>query len=247
MHAEHWPTPPTHPSLAPAEIHIWRAPLDLPAATLRHLRATLSADEQQRADRLLLAHVRDHFIAARGTLRALLARYLNTAPALLQFAYGERGKPSLAAPGDLRFNLSHSHGLALYAVARQHDLGIDLERIKPDIDYDGIARRYFAPAEYAALCALPPAEHLRAFFGCWVGKEAYLKAHGAGLWQSLDSFAVPLLTGGPLPPTTPDAPHYSLYRLTAHPDYAAAVVVAGAGWHLRCWQWPAPHACTDRT
>jgi 4'-phosphopantetheinyl transferase len=225
--------------LAPDEVHIWRAALDLPAAHLHALRATLSADEQQRAARLLLPQVRDHFVAARGILRAILARYLNTAPARLAFAYGEHGKPTLAARGDLRFNLSHSHGLALYAVAHQRDLGIDLERIKPDIDYDSIARRYFAPTEYAALVALPAAEHLRAFFGCWVGKEAYLKAHGAGLWQSLDSFAVPLLTGGPLPPIAPDAPPYSLQRLTVHPDYAAALVVAGTSQRLRCWQWPA--------
>jgi 4'-phosphopantetheinyl transferase len=242
MHADQWPTPPAHPTLAPDEIHIWRASLDLPTETLRLLRATLSDDEQQRADRLLFTHVRDHFIAARGTLRALLARYLETPPARLQFTYGERGKPSLAGPPDLRFNLSHSHGLALYAVARQHDLGIDLEQIKPDIDYAPIARRYFAPGEYAALCALPAAAQLRAFFGCWVGKEAYLKAHGAGLWQPLDAFAVPLLSGGPLPAAAPGAPAWWLHRLPAHPDYAAALAaVAGPDWRLRCWQWHMPH------
>src|SRR6266699_935579 len=136
-----WPSPPDQLSLTAKDVHIWRASLELPAAIVQTLRRLLSADEQDRADRFYFEKDRRHFTVARGFLRKLLGRYLAIAPAELRFTYAEHGKPQLASglksdfkPGleselarQLRFNLAHSGGLALYAFTSIGQIGIDLE------------------------------------------------------------------------------------------------------------------------
>jgi 4'-phosphopantetheinyl transferase len=247
-----WQPPPPHPSISSHEIHIWRASLDLPAALAQRLYAFLAADEQQRAQRLHFDKDRAHFVAARGVLRCILASYLNCAPQKVAFVYGKREKPALSAAihsPELHFNVSHSHGLALYAVAYQRAVGIDLERIRTNVDYEQIAQRFFSPQEYAILRTLPVNEQCRAFFACWTRKEAYIKAQGDGLWQSLDAFSVTLAPHEPAKLVhTADNPQqaerWSLHNLLPGPDYAAALAAEGHDWKGTCWQWEAT-VCGD--
>lgn len=227
------------------EVQVWRASLHLGASRLDALLATLTADERARAARFHFPKDRDHFIAGRGLLRAILARHLDTDPATLCFRYGRRGKPALAIPSDmgaLRFNLAHSYGLALYAVTRAREVGVDLERMQPRLE-EGIAERFFSPREVAALRALPGDRQREAFFACWTRKEAYLKAKGDGLALGLDQFDVSLAPGEPaaLLRTEGDpqeASRWSIRELDPAPGYAAALAVEGRNWHLTCWQWP---------
>src|SRR5438094_10495422 len=81
----------------------------------------------------------------------------------------------------LRFNVSHSKSLGLYAVTRDRRVGVDIERIRPLPDLDEIAERVFSPEERLALRRLPPARRPEGFFNCWSRKEAYGKAIGYGL------------------------------------------------------------------
>lgn len=241
-----WRSPP--PTLTPSAgaVHVWRAHLDQPQATVARLYATLAADEQQRAARFHFAHDRDHFVVARGLLRAILGRYLGCAPHRLRFTYSAYGKPDLALEtggAELRFNLSHSAGLALYVVALGQAVGIDVERVRPDLASDAIARRFFAPREVAALQALPSETRTAAFFTCWTRKEAYIKAHGAGLSLALDRFAVSLDPAEAALLETLDDPaeaaRWRLYALDPGPGYAAACAVAGVVATLDCWDCPA--------
>jgi 4'-phosphopantetheinyl transferase len=182
---------------------------------------------------------------ARATLRLLLGRYLDSDPARLRFCYGAHDKPALApeSGGDSpRFNVSHSHGLALIALTRSREIGVDLEQIRPEIALENIARRFFSQAEVATLFALPPRERGEAFFACWTRKEAYIKAKGGGLTIPLDQFDVSLGRGKPAAilstrwdPT--EACRWSLRDLYPGPGYAAAVAVEGDGGHLACFQW----------
>lgn len=246
----HWLDTPSHPILRAGEPHVWRASLDLSAPRLAVLYATLSSDERARAARFHFDRDRNHFIAARGLLRELLGSYVNRAPASLCFAYGQRGKPSLAAPesaaslpiratqsetppqaGELRFNLSHSHGLTLFAFARGTELGVDVEHIRLDFATNEIAERFFSPPERAALRALPAAQRAEGFFNCWTRKEAYIKATGDGLSIPLDSFDVTLAPGQPARLLavrgTPDAAiRWSMWALTPASGFVAALLVA---------------------
>lgn len=240
-----WRPPPKILRLGIDEVHVWRATLDLKAGGLQSLQQTLSADERVRAGRFHFQRDREHFIVGRGLLRTLLGRYLETDPGQLRFCYSPHGKPALAWEANrnrLRFNLSHSRGLALYAVTRARELGVDIEFIRPEPADEEIAERFFSPREVAALRALPSNMQREAFFNCWTRKEAYIKARGEGLTLRLDQFDVTLTPGEPaaLLSTNGDpqeASRWALKNLAPGPGYGAALAVEGDNWRLKCWQW----------
>jgi 4'-phosphopantetheinyl transferase len=213
------------------EVHVWTARLDREAEELHDLEATLSPDERARADRFHFARDRQRFVAARGVLRTLLGKYLRQAPASLEFSYGPYGKPSLAganAARGLSFNLAHSAELAVYAISRQRNLGVDVERIKPESAGEDIARRFFSAREVGDLQTLPPEARVAAFFNCWTRKEAYLKATGMGLQTPLDSFSVSLWPGEPAQFLAGVEARWHLAAFDPSEGYTGAVVYDGS-------------------
>jgi 4'-phosphopantetheinyl transferase len=239
-----WNLPPTDLKLRSNAVHVWRASLEQPAMQVQQLAQTLSEDEHLRAARFYFERDRKHFIVGRGLLRTILGRYTNLEPNQLQFSYSPRGKPALASTGassTLQFNLSHSKGLALYAITRDHQIGIDLEHIRPISNVEQLTQRFFSAREDAVIRSLPPNQQQVAFFQSWTCKEAYLKATGEGLAQ-LQQVEVSLTPEKPyrLLNITTDpqaAARWSLETLTPAPDYVAALAVEGHNWNLSCWQW----------
>lgn len=234
-----WAPPPDTFILQSHQVHVWRIPLDLPAATVKSLESTLSADERERAARFRLPGGRERYIAAHGSLRDILARYLDCGTGQFQFSKNEYGKPALSNRV-LEFNLSHSGDLALVAVTRGRNIGVDVERIRTELERDKIAGRFFSPNEVSELMAFAPVQRDLAFFNCWTRKEAYIKARGLGLSLSLDSFDVSLGEPAVLRATRPDpdeAARWTLLSLEVAPGYTAAVAVEGQGLELRLWEW----------
>jgi 4'-phosphopantetheinyl transferase len=224
----------------------------LPEADVYRLWSFLAEDERQRAERYVFEKDRRHFVVARGLLRVLLGRYLQQAPQQLCFTYGSHGKPALATAtrGELlHFNVSHSHGLALYAMTHGRELGVDVERIRPAVAQEMIAERFFSSHEVTILRALPIVLQGTAFFACWTRKEAFIKAKGDGLALPLDQFDVSLAPGEPaaLLRTAwdpPEAARWTMQDLAPAPGYRAAVAVAGHDWRLVCWDGPAAYIDT---
>jgi len=165
------------------EVHTWSVRLDVRPEAWARLYATLSQDERDRSARFRFARDRLRFVAARGTLRALLGRYLRTRPGRIRFSYNAFGKPELspAFGSRLRFNLSHSAGLALIAITRDAAIGVDVEYIQPHPDYAEIARSTFSAAELDELDRVPSELYDEAFLRRWTRKEALVKARGEGL------------------------------------------------------------------
>ncbi len=235
-----WDMPPRELALPGNEVHVWQALLDLEQNTYRQLEPTLSEDERGRAARFRFDSDRKHFVAARAILRDLLGRYLGESPAAIEFSYGPQGKPSLRRQGStppLSFNLSHSHGLSLFAFSRGREVGIDLEWIRPDFSTGEIAERFFSKQEVAEFLALPPEQKPEGFFLCWTRKEAYIKAKGAGLQIPLDSFSVSLIPGRPETLQSSDGQRWGLRSFQPAPNFAAAVVGEGQAWQLRSATW----------
>jgi len=245
-------TPPRPSSfqLASDEVHSWCARLDVPPETSARLYATLTPDERTRSARFQFELDQQRFIVARGVLRDLLGRYLQTQPGQIRFVYNAFGKPDLGPEfgNRLKFNLSHSAGLALIAIATASNVGVDLEYVRAQSDYADIARSFLSTAEADYLIALPSHLYAEAFLGCWTKKEAYVKACGEGLATPLNGFSVPLTTD---PGDTPvdlylaskdmvPAKRWSLYTLRPAPGYAGALAIEGTGWRLRQWQWKMP-------
>ena len=241
-----WSDPPYSLSLSGEEVHVWRASLNLPGPCIQRMLQTLAPEERERADRFRFAEHRERYIAGRGLLRNILSRYLNEEPDDIEFCYNRQGKPALKAlhgAPDFRFNLSHSSTLALYAVARNREVGVDVESVRSDLPHEEIAEHFFSAREIAALRNLPV--HLRdeGFFNCWTRKEAYLKARGDGLALSLERFTVSLAPGEPAAlldnlDDPEELSRWSLQKLTSLSGYIAALAVEGNGWRLQCWQWP---------
>ena len=210
---------------------MWTARLEREEGERARLELTLSPDEKARADRYHFAKDRNRFVVARGLLRELLGRYLCQVPGGLEFAYGPYGKPALSganAVNGVSFNLAHSAGLAVYAISRQRNLGIDVELIQPESAGEDIARRYFSAREVSDLRTLPPEERTQAFFRCWTCKEAYLKALGTGLQTPLDSFSVSLLPSQTVGFLTGVEPRWHMAGFRPSNSYAAALVYDGS-------------------
>jgi 4'-phosphopantetheinyl transferase len=184
--------------LAGDEVHVWQAQLDPEGPALARLAATLSRGEHERAARFAFPVHGRRYVAAHGWLRLVLAAHLDQAPADLELTGVAGEKPRLAGHTDLRFNLSHSEDVAVIAVARDHELGVDVERLRPLDDLEALAAATLSPAEAVAWAALPEPLRLPAFLETWTRKEAFLKAVGEGLARPLDSFDVTVAPGDPV-------------------------------------------------
>jgi 4'-phosphopantetheinyl transferase len=221
------------------ELHVWKISLEIPDRQLEQLRSVLCAEEISRAESFHFENDRRHFIAARGFLRVVVADYIGTAPSAVRFSYNEFGKPGLDGMGaipDFKFNLSHSGGLALIAVAMARDVGVDIERIDDSVNVGEVAEHFFSPVELATLTALPPPQRILGFFNCWTRKEAYIKARGMGLSIALDSFDVSLTPGARsdliMTETSSGALVWKIEKLEVDQGFAAAIAAAGPDWKI---------------
>lgn len=181
------------------EIHLWLVDLEPEANEMAELVASLSDDERARAERIRIPGNRNHFIVARGVLRKILGASLSSPPDQLGFVYGVHGKPELRDAGStgVHFNLSHSSRLALLAINRIYQIGVDIERARPERPLLKIAERFFSAREMQELRTLPVKSLQDGFYSCWTRKEAYLKAIGTGLATPLNAFDVTLRPGDP--------------------------------------------------
>ena len=206
-------------------LSLWWAPLDVAPPLAQQLAADLAPDERERAQRLRDPLDRARFTAARGWLRRLLAEQLSCDTGEVSIVADERGKPRLAS-GDLRFSASRSAAVALFATSSTAEVGVDVEAIRPGADLDGIAARFFSPAEQRALAALAPAQRLAASFDCWTRKEAYVKGTGDGL--SFPLRTVEVWTGDRAPVQVSG---WSIHQVALDGGFAAAVAATALdGW-----------------
>lgn len=202
-------------------------------ADAKALAATLSDDERLRAVKFAFERDRQRFIVARGLLRATLGPQVGIPPRELEFRYARQGKPELAPwcrGDDVRFNVSHSNGLLLIAVATGCEVGVDLEEVRPMDEAPLIAAAEFTPRERAALIAMPPGERHDAFFRAWVRKEAVLKAMGVGLQRPLSDVEVPVVPDEParviaIAGDDTAGDRWSIVSLAPAPNWIGAVAV----------------------
>jgi 4'-phosphopantetheinyl transferase len=240
-----WSPAPKDLTLADNEVHVWRTQLELPSSHMQRLRGFLTDDEVERANRFFFEIDRQRFIAARGTLRSILSRYITIYPGDIWFSHNQYGKPCLAPEFSsylLNFNLSHSASMALYAITRNMEIGVDVERVRSDVAYEEIAKHFFSVNEAAILRTIPTEKKLEAFYTCWTRKEAYIKAHGKGLSLPLDSFDVSFAPWEPpMLLMTKDEPQarslWTVLDLRPALGYMGALAVKGIGCRLRYWEW----------
>ena len=216
-------------------IDIWCISLDLDDPCLHLFEQVLSEEERSKAMRMRIEEPRKHYVAARAILRQIIATYMKEKPERLEFRYGPNDKPALAeefSSTGITFNMSHSHGLALYGVTLEREIGVDIEKIRQDMAITDLAKRFFSTREYDKMIKLPAEQQVQGFFNCWTRKEAYLKSTGQGLKFPLSHFDVSLAPGEPAAllehQTDPEQVSlWSIAELDVVPGYAAALSVEG--------------------
>jgi 4'-phosphopantetheinyl transferase len=237
-----WRCGPKEPAIWPNEVHVWRAKLDTPWSW--QMDEALTLDDRARADRFRFESDRRRFCVARASLRTILGRYLKTKPNRLEIEVGDYGKPFFAnakATQGLRFNLSHSNQLALIAVTRDREVGIDVEYMRNNFVTDEVAEHFFSPSEVEQFRAVPAELKGQSFFNCWTRKEAYIKARGEGLYCPLDQFDVSLRPGEPARLLSSridsgESARWSFQELHAGANYAATLAVERQSSRLLLWE-----------
>lgn len=184
-------TPQSDPQ-QPVDVHVWiRDSLKLSQEALGAAERTLSPDETHQAKRYRSSEDRRDYIAAHDLLRRSLSAYSSShAPENWTFAKSSHGKPYIAneTMSKIEFSITHTAGLVACAVSSL-PVGIDVERVKPHVEFQEIAQRYFTVEEVASLARLSPALAALRFLELWTLKEAFLKAVGCGLSGALDTAA----------------------------------------------------------
>lgn len=215
-------------------VEVWR--VDLRARDWWRGLSTLSTEEHERAERFTFERDRRRFVVAHAALRAIVGAHLKEPASRVRFTIQPHGKPRLAgdnAVNVVRFNVSHSAELALIAVVRDREVGVDVERIRSFVDLDDIAFRHFSAAERQTLRRAASDLRLALFFRYWTLKEAYVKAQGLGLHRALDAVDVSAAGEEPIVLTAPSArprpTTWTARTLSVEPGYAAALVVEGGG------------------
>jgi 4'-phosphopantetheinyl transferase len=228
-----WTQSRTITTLAPGEFHVWLAPLDPTRAG--EFEQLLSPDERAKAACYRFAEHRRQFIVARGFLRSILGGYLEADPASIRFEFNEYGKPSMPGHPDqtIKFNLSHSGDLALYAFALESEIGVDIECVKSSVINDGMLSHCLTPWEIAYFHTLDGRSRESFFFDCWVRKEAFLKLRGDGFMTPPNQIEVSS--------TIPSSKSFtnlrfrsqlsalSIQDLPVIPGYKAAIALEGFG------------------
>lgn len=168
------------PILKPDEVHIWSASLLENENNIVYFLSILSEDERERSETFKFIKDQKQFIITRGILRCLLAKYLGEAPENIEIVYGLWGKPYLLEEKSLHFSVSHSTNYALYALTRNHEVGIDLEFIDKNLDLEDLVNVIFSKSGITHWKTLELEDKVTLFFRQWVSKEAFLKALGRG-------------------------------------------------------------------
>lgn len=241
-----WATPPHDllNSLMPDSVHVWRTRLDDSHERACRFRPYLSDDEHTKADRCRTPHPQYQFVITRGLLRILLSQYTGVPPTELHFVTHPQGKPMLETPSflDIQFNVSHTQGMALIAIALQDAIGIDVEHIDRNVSDIDISERYFSTRESAHLSSLPSSERRHQFFSHWTCKEAYLKMLGEGITGGLAQCELSIEPDQPTVGLSRlDRPSqrekFSLYRMSVGAEHTGAVASACPRAQISYWDW----------
>jgi 4'-phosphopantetheinyl transferase len=146
--------------------------------------------------------------------------------------------PSGALERSIRFNLSHSHDIAVYAFAQGREIGVDVEKIRPEVTGEDIAERVFSARELSELRSLPARMQVAGFFLFWTRKEAYLKARGVGMGMiPLRDLDVSLTRRTLEDVRSGASSRWNLRSIQLTDSYIGAVVAEGEGWEWRLWNW----------
>lgn len=217
----------------PGNIDVWLVPTTDDHRVLHSYLQILSPSEKEKAARFRFEEDRGRFIMGRAVLRELSSQYLGCKTKEVGIGYRQFGKPYCENSSLLKFNLSHSNNLAVIGFSSNLEIGIDVERVRPDYDFSDIAQTVFSPNELLLLNKLAPAGRLARFYELWTRKEAFIKGVGYGLSFPLSLKEISVVSDQIETGSSMDADmvntmlSWSVSSLDLSPSYRAAVALNG--------------------
>ena len=236
-----WQKTPDTLNLYKDHIDVWLCDLKQLSGDINSFYSILSEDERDRADKLKVDDKKQQYIITRGTLRQRLGLLTNIYPEDFVFKILEHGKPVLvndARFANITFNVSHSHDLALIAIAQKQNIGIDIEKINHESNHLALMARFFSKAEQTEFQTMQEANKARVFCACWTRKEAFIKAVGDGVSYGLDKFDVTVDPENQSPGITlhkPSEEIWSAINLPINNEYMACLVSNRDSLSVRRW------------
>lgn len=237
-------------TLRERETHVWTCALDSLTMSVESRDACLSEDERARSAKFMAPLEQRRFVLSRIVLRQILAGYQGVTAADVLLAREAGGRPYVEGADRLFFSLSHSHDVAVIAVADVR-IGVDVERVRPIARAAEIANRIMHPETVALLQSLPQAQFERAFLDAWTQREAHVKAVGGGLFRTPDVLpfdpALPIDATVHAAESRDDRSRWSVVRFLPFPSTRAALVAPGALHAVRLMDWNVVHGTTGES
>jgi 4'-phosphopantetheinyl transferase len=219
-------------TISEGEVHIWTADCD--AIDYEPMWGLLDVEEVNRAKRFREPRDSRRYVVSHGVMRSILSKYMNEKPKFIKYERGYYGKPGIAGGSWLRFNMSHSNGMAAYAIASGQDVGIDLEYMR-EIPFMELSRSVLSTNEDAYLRSVPVKERLNVFYMFWTRKEAYIKAIGEGLYMQLSD--VDVSSNDKWNKLSYNGSMWSITDVVFHAGYACAIAVHGEVRDIKTFTW----------
>jgi len=228
------------------DVQVWGIVLEVADSELPRAASVLSHDERVRAERLISEEHRRRSIAAHAILRLILSRYCGASPVQLAIRRTSDGKPVLSDYPSIQFNLTHSHGRALIAVARDQKVGIDLEHVRREVDVVRLAKRFLSERDLTFIEHGNPAQRHERFLKAWVAREAVFKADGRGITFPLYRDYLELTGDGTkgclvLGDTLSDERRRPVRFLSLGSGWIGAVAAEGTDWTVTVCNWSESH------
>jgi len=230
-------------SLSPGCIDLWKVDLNREDNNIFMHAQNLTKEENARAEKYISGKKSREFIITRSTLRNILGHLLKTNSQKFEFTYTKHGMPMLSPTtgyAEINFNVSHSYDIALIAITINQPVGIDIEKIRTDIDFEKLAARFFSEREYAEIMKYDGQKRLHSFFATWTRKEAIVKAVGTGIASGLKSFDVSV---DPIAPAKliesrwgeEIISDWNLTTIDTSNEYFASMATISKSMEIRCW------------
>jgi len=174
--------------LQPNKIHIWHTYINKQLKNIDFYQNLLSLQEKEKIHNIYLKENKKKYIITHGVLRYILSLYVDINPSEINFFYNIHSKPYLDIEqnkNSINFNLSHSDNIVIYAIVKNDELGVDIEKIRSNINIDKLAKRYFSQKELTLFENISENKKVKTFFSIWTKKESYLKAKSLGISSPL--------------------------------------------------------------
>jgi phosphopantetheine--protein transferase-like protein len=151
------------------DLYIYKGVLKSP----KNIENILDPAELGRYEKMTNEKRRSEFLTSRFLLKSILRQFYDLDS--VQIKQSKNGKPFVKG---IKFNLSHSENVFVFAMTKKTEIGVDIEFSSRVKYFKEIASQYFSQNEYEYIFRTKKeSDQIKRFSALWSLKEAYIKAN----------------------------------------------------------------------